>query len=265
MCFKVWFWESESEVKTWRRHKKEVTYMEMGGRNVAKISHKWRSLLSSMSSCGFHRIPTGKSEFRRIPWNFYGKHLAGASAIWVSISMEIPTFSKEFRWKWSVSGSLQEWFPMESMGFHWNSAGIPWETALKSLSKIVQLLKSNTRVCNTSRAGMKQRSCGCTMWPLEAQVQTSLIPVVTWPRPKWTSAFADVWFGHAQQQTVVVFQPPPSLPSMTCSAARRPQPPPLSSTIDITQPMTHDHTSPHHDNALCVQVSSIAPPSHLLF
>ena len=51
-----------------------------------------RSLLSSMSSCGFRRIPSGKSEFHGIPWNFYGKHLAGASAIWVSISMEIPTF-----------------------------------------------------------------------------------------------------------------------------------------------------------------------------
>ena len=51
-----------------------------------------RSLLSSMSSCGFHRIPNGKSEFHGIPWNFYGKHLAGSSAIWVSISMEIPTF-----------------------------------------------------------------------------------------------------------------------------------------------------------------------------
>ena len=51
-----------------------------------------RSLLSSMSSCGFRRIPSGKLEFCGIPWNFYGKHLAGASAIWVSISMEIPTF-----------------------------------------------------------------------------------------------------------------------------------------------------------------------------
>ena len=40
----------------------------------------------------FLRIPSGKSEFCGIPWNFYGKHLAGASAIWGSISMDIPTF-----------------------------------------------------------------------------------------------------------------------------------------------------------------------------
>ena len=56
------------------------------------LCNQLRSLLSSMSSCGFCQIPTGKSEFRGIPWTFYGKHLAGASAIWVSISMEIPTF-----------------------------------------------------------------------------------------------------------------------------------------------------------------------------
>ena len=40
----------------------------------------------------FLRIPSGKSEFRGIPWNFNGKQLAGASAILVSNSMEIPTF-----------------------------------------------------------------------------------------------------------------------------------------------------------------------------
>jgi len=51
-----------------------------------------RSLPSSMSSCGFRRIPSGKSEFHGIPWNFYGKQWAGASAILVSNSMEIPTF-----------------------------------------------------------------------------------------------------------------------------------------------------------------------------
>jgi len=45
-----------------------------------------------MSSCGFRRILSGKSEFHGIPWNFYGKQLAGASAILVSNSMEIPTF-----------------------------------------------------------------------------------------------------------------------------------------------------------------------------
>jgi len=51
-----------------------------------------RSLPSSMSSCRICWIPSGKSEFCRIPWNFNGKQLAGASAILVSNSMEIPTF-----------------------------------------------------------------------------------------------------------------------------------------------------------------------------
>jgi len=45
-----------------------------------------------MSSCRFRRIPSRKLEFCRIPWNFYGKQLAGASAILVSNFMEIPTF-----------------------------------------------------------------------------------------------------------------------------------------------------------------------------
>jgi len=51
-----------------------------------------RSLPSSMSSCGIRRILSRKSEFCRIPWNFNGKQLAGASAILVSNSMEILTF-----------------------------------------------------------------------------------------------------------------------------------------------------------------------------
>jgi len=42
----------------------------------------------------FLQIPSRKSEFRGIPWNFNGKQLAGASAILVSNSMEIPTFSQ---------------------------------------------------------------------------------------------------------------------------------------------------------------------------
>jgi len=40
----------------------------------------------------FLQILSRKSEFCGIPWNFYGKQLAGASAILVSNSMEIPTF-----------------------------------------------------------------------------------------------------------------------------------------------------------------------------
>jgi len=45
-----------------------------------------------MSSCGICRILSGKSEFHGIPWNFNGKQLAGASAIFVSNSMEILTY-----------------------------------------------------------------------------------------------------------------------------------------------------------------------------
>ena len=40
----------------------------------------------------FLRIPPDSQWKVGIPWNFYGKHLAGASAIWVSFSMEILTF-----------------------------------------------------------------------------------------------------------------------------------------------------------------------------
>ena len=73
-----------------------------------------------MSSCGFRRIPSGKSEFGRIPWNFYGKHLAGASAIWGSIPMEIPSFFQGI--------------PMEMVGILESLGmipdGIPSETAL---------------------------------------------------------------------------------------------------------------------------------------
>jgi hypothetical protein len=53
-----------------------------------------RSLPSSMNSCGFRRIPSGKSEFRGIPRNFDGKQLAGATAILLSNSMEIPRLLK---------------------------------------------------------------------------------------------------------------------------------------------------------------------------
>ena len=55
---------------------------------------------------------------------------------------KFPLFSKEFQWKWLESGSLQEWFPMESVGFHWNSMG-------KSLIVIV---KNSTIVKNQTLA-----------------------------------------------------------------------------------------------------------------
>ena len=70
----------------------------------------------------------------RIPWNFYGKHLAGASAICVFISMEIPTFF------WGVLtemvgikkplGMIPNGIHEIPLEFCWNSALIPWETTL---------------------------------------------------------------------------------------------------------------------------------------
>ena len=109
-----------------------------------------RSLLSSMSSCGFRRIPSGKLEFRRIPWNFYGKHLAGASAIWVSFSMEIPTFfprnSDGNGWNPGASGNDSQWNPWDSIGiplkFRWNSMG----------NSLIVIVKNSTIVKNQTLA-----------------------------------------------------------------------------------------------------------------
>ena len=142
--------------------------------------------------------------------------------------------------------------------FHWNSTGIPWEQLYSHCQKWYNSQESNTRICDTSHAWTKERSCRYTMWPLKVYLPTSLIPVVAWPCPKRTSAFADVWFGRDQQQTVVVFQPPPSLPSTTRSAARRPQPPPLSSTIELTWPTAHNYPSAHH--VQCLDATSPGQP-----
>ena len=87
-----------------------------------------------MSSCEFHHISSGNSTFRGIPWNFYGKHLAGALAIWGSIFMEIPTFFQGILME--MIGILEPpgiipngipWIPLE---FHQNSTEIPLEPAL---------------------------------------------------------------------------------------------------------------------------------------
>ena len=87
-----------------------------------------------MSSCKFHWIPSGKSEFCGIPWNFYGKHLAGASAIWASISMEIPTFFQGIPMEIvgipEPLGMIPDGFYGIPLEFRPNSAGIPSETAL---------------------------------------------------------------------------------------------------------------------------------------
>ena len=87
----------------------------------------WRSLHSPMSSCGFYWIPSGKLEFCRIPWNFNGKHFAGAPAILVYNSMEIPTFF------WGIlteivgiqepPGVIPNGIPWTPLEFCWNSMG----------------------------------------------------------------------------------------------------------------------------------------------
>ena len=104
-----------------------------GKEHVSIVQAELRSLLSSMSSCGFRQIPSGKSEFRGIPWNFYGKHLAGASAIWVSFSMEIPTFFQGIPMEMvgirEPPGMIPNGICGIPLEFHWNSNGIPWETA----------------------------------------------------------------------------------------------------------------------------------------
>jgi len=58
----------------------------------------------------FQQIPNRMSEF---PWNSDGFQMAGASAILVSNSIEIPTESDGIQQKWSESGSLLEQFPLE--------------------------------------------------------------------------------------------------------------------------------------------------------
>jgi len=82
----------------------------------------------------FLQIPSGKSEFRGIPWNFYGKQLAGASAILVSNSMEIPTFFQGIPMEMVGIPEPPGMIPMGIHGipleFHWNSARIPWESPL---------------------------------------------------------------------------------------------------------------------------------------
>ena len=134
--------------------------MEMGGGNVAKISHKWRSLLSSMSSCGFCQIPTGKSEFRGIPWNFYGKHLAGASAIWVSISMEIPTFFQgipmEMVGIWEPPGMIPNGIHGIPLEFHWNSMVNSFEVIVKNSAIIkIKHLRPQHITCGNKTAFLR--------------------------------------------------------------------------------------------------------------
>ena len=116
-----------------------------------------RSLLSSMSSCRFRQIPTGKSEFRGIPWNFYGKHLAGASAIWVSISIEIPTFFQGIPMEMV---GIQEPSGMISNGIHgiplefcWNSVGNSFKVTVKN-STIVK----NRTLASATHHVLEQKS-----------------------------------------------------------------------------------------------------------
>ena len=98
------------------------------------LLNNWGLYSPPMSSCGFCQIPREKSEFCRIPWIFYGKHLAGASAIWVSFSMEIPTFFQGILMEmvriWEPPGIIPNGIHGIPLEFCWNSAGIIWETAL---------------------------------------------------------------------------------------------------------------------------------------
>jgi hypothetical protein len=66
-----------------------------------------------------------------IPWNSDRIQLAGASAILVSNSMEIPTESDGIQWKLLESGSLQEQFPLESIGIPFRFQGIPMESTFQ--------------------------------------------------------------------------------------------------------------------------------------
>lgn len=75
-----------------------------------------------VGSAGFDWKVSGKLEFHRIPWNFNGKQLAGASTILVFNSMEIPSFFQGILIErvgiWEHAGIITN-------GIH----GIPWETA----------------------------------------------------------------------------------------------------------------------------------------
>ena len=107
-----------------------------------------RSLLSSTSSCGFRRIPSGKLEFHGIPWNFCGKHLAGASAIWVSISMEIPTFFQGIPMEMV---RIQEPPGMIPNGIH----GIPLEFRWNSMgNSLIVIVKNSSIVKNQTLASV---------------------------------------------------------------------------------------------------------------
>ena len=101
-----------------------------------------RSLLSSMSSCGFHQIPSGKSEF----------HGISMESIW----LEPQPFGFSFPWKFplfpkSSNGNGQnprasrndsQWNPWDSIGillkFSWNSMG----------NHIIVIIKNSTTIKN---------------------------------------------------------------------------------------------------------------------
>ena len=79
----------------------------------------------------FRRIPLDSKRNVGIPWNSDRIHLARASAILVFHSMEFPTESDRIQWNQLESGSLQEWFPLESIGMCWNPlecVGIHWNS-----------------------------------------------------------------------------------------------------------------------------------------
>ena len=87
-----------------------------------------RSLPSPMSSSGIQRIPSGMSEFHGIPWNSDGIQMAEASAILVSNSIEIPMESDRIRWNLMETTGIREPPGTVSIGIHWNSDQIPWNS-----------------------------------------------------------------------------------------------------------------------------------------
>ena len=128
--------------------------------------HKLRSLLSSMSSCGFRRIPSGKSEFRGIPWNFYGKHLAGASAIWVSISMEIPTFFQGIPMEMvgiqEPPGMIPNGIHGIPLEFRWNSMGNSFKVIVKNSAMVKnRTLTSATHHVPERKSVLAVALCDC--------------------------------------------------------------------------------------------------------
>ena len=108
------------------------------GKNMESIHHSMDSIWINPEGTGFFWglysspwVPADSTRFPVESQNSMEFHGISMESIWLEpqpfvfpFPWKFPLFSKEFQWKWLESRSLWEWFPMESMGFHWNSAGI---------------------------------------------------------------------------------------------------------------------------------------------